>query len=154
VESRAFVRLAAIVVAVGLTSLAVFQVALIGGAPLGRAAWGGRSTYLPNSLRITSAVTILIYVLRALLVLRRAGFPVRWISPGFARWGTWAFVIILTLAALVNFLSQSPRERFLLAPTALLLAALSLIVAIEGTGTVNTSSAELEDPGPRVTSRS
>jgi pimeloyl-ACP methyl ester carboxylesterase len=32
----------AIVVAVGLTSLAVFQVALIAGAPLGRAAWGGR----------------------------------------------------------------------------------------------------------------
>src|SRR5512133_3007536 len=82
---------------------------------------------------IASAVTILIYVLGALLVLRRAGFPIRWISPGFARWGTWAFVIILTLAALVNFLSQSPRERFLLAPTALLLAALSLIVAIEGT---------------------
>jgi hypothetical protein len=41
--------------------------------------------------------------------------------------------------------SQSPWERFLLAPTALLLAALSLIVAIKGTDTVNTSSAELED---------
>jgi hypothetical protein len=65
--------------------------------------------------------------------------PVRWISPGFARWGTWAFAIILTLAALVNFLSLSPWERFLLAPTALLLAALSLIVAIKGTDTVNTS---------------
>jgi hypothetical protein len=37
---------------------------------------------------IASAVTILIYVLGALLVLRRAGFPIRWISPGFARWGT------------------------------------------------------------------
>jgi hypothetical protein len=139
VESRAFVRLAAIVVAVVLTGLAVFQVALIAGAPLGRAAWGGTSTYLPKRLRIASAITIVIYVLGALLVLRRAGFPIRWISPAFARWGTWAFVIILTLAALVNFLSQSPWERFLLAPTALLLAALSLIVAIKGTDTVNTS---------------
>ena len=116
----------------GLTGLAVFQVALTAGAPLGRAAWGGRSTYLPNSLRIASAITIVVYVLGALLVLRRAGFPIRWISAVFARWGTWAFVIILTLAALVNFLSQSPWERFLLAPTALLLAALSLIVAIKG----------------------
>jgi hypothetical protein len=139
VERRAFVGLAAIVVAVGLTGLAVFQVALIAGAPLGRAAWGGTSTYLPKSLRIASAVTIVIYALGALLVLRRAGFSIRWISPGFARWGTWAFVIILTLAALVNFLSQSPWERFLLAPTAVLLATLSLIVAIKGTDTVNTS---------------
>jgi hypothetical protein len=100
VESRAFVRLAAIVVAVVLTGLAVFQVALIAGAPLGRAAWGGTSTYLPKRLRIASAITIVIYVLGALLVLRRAGFPIRWISPAFARWGTWAFVIILTLAGL------------------------------------------------------
>lgn len=52
-------------------------------------------------------------------------------------WGMWAFVIILTLAGLVNFLSQSPWERFLLEPTALLLAALSLILAIKGTDAVN-----------------
>jgi cell division protein FtsW (lipid II flippase) len=58
--------------------------------------------------------------------------------------GNGAFVIILTLAALVNFLSQSPWERFLLAPTAVILAGLSLIVAIKGTDTVNTSSAEVE----------
>jgi hypothetical protein len=68
--------------------------------------------------------------------------------------GNGAFVIILTLAALVNFLSQSPWERFLLAPTAVILAALSLIVAIKGTDTVNTSSAEVEDPDPGATSRS
>jgi hypothetical protein len=72
---------------------------------------------------------------------------------GVCALGNVGFVIILTVAALVNFLSQSPWERFLLAPTALLLAALSLIVAIKGTGTVNTSSAELEDPGPGATSR-
>ena len=135
-KSPAFVRLAALIVAVGLAGLAVFQVALIAGAPLGRAAWGGTITQLPTSLRLASLVAILIYGLGALLVLRRAGFPIMWISPGFARWGTWALVIVLTLAALPNFLSQSPWERFLLGPTALLLAALSLIVALKGTETV------------------
>jgi hypothetical protein len=97
---------------VGFAGLAVFQLALIAGAPLGRAAWGGTATQLPQSLRLASAVTILIYVLGALLVLRRAGFTIRWISAEFARWGTWALVIILTLSALANFLSQSPWERF------------------------------------------
>lgn len=149
-RSRAFVRFAAIVVAVGLAGLAVFQLALIAGVPLGAAAWGGTRTVLPPSLRIASAVTILIYGLGALLVLRRAGFPIRWISPRFAHWGTWALVIILTLAALPNFVSQSPWEQFLLGPTALLLAALSLVVALKAGDTVSTSSAELEDPGSRA----
>jgi hypothetical protein len=135
---------------VGFASLAVFQLALIAGDPLGRAAWGGTSRYLPKSLRFASAVTIVIYVLGALLVLRRAGIRIRWISSVFARWGTWALLIMLTLAALANLLSQSPWERFLLAPTALLLAALSLIVALRGTDTVSTVSAELEDPGSRA----
>jgi hypothetical protein len=124
---------------VGFAGLAVFQFALIAGAPLGRAAWGGTATQLPQSLRLASAVTILIYVLGALLVLRRAGFTIRWISAEFARWGTWALVIILTLSALPNFLSQSPWERFLLAPTALLLAVLCLIVALKGADASTTS---------------
>lgn len=128
-----------------LSGLPVLQLALIAGAPLGHAAWGGTATQLPQSLRLASAVTILIYVLGAVLVLRRAGFPIRWISPVFAHWGTWALVIILTLSALANFLSQSPWERFLLAPTALLLAVLCLIVALKGTDAVSTSSAESED---------
>jgi len=137
VRSPAVVRLAALIVAVGFAGLVVFQLALIAGAPLGRAAWGGASTQLPTSLRLASVVAILIYGLGALFVLRRAGFLIRWLSPGLARWGTWALVILLTLAALPNFLSQSPWERFLLGPTALLLAALCLLVALKGKATVD-----------------
>ena len=107
VRSSARVRLAAVLLPWGSPVIAAFQLALIAGAPLGRAAWGGTATQLPQSLRLASAVTILIYVLGVLLVLRRAGFPIRWISAVFARWGTWALVIILTLSPLANFLSQS-----------------------------------------------
>ena len=147
-RSRALVRVAALVVAVGLACLVIFQLALIAGAPLGRAAWGGTYIRLPASLRLGSVASILIYALGALVVLRRAGFPIRWISPVFARLGTWALAVILTLSALINFLSQSPWERFLMGPTALLLAILAAIVAHNGrTDTVSTSSAEPEDLG-------
>src|SRR5688572_26647152 len=52
---------AAVVVYVLLAALAVFQVALIAGAPLGRYAWGGQHEVLPTRLRIGSAISVLIY---------------------------------------------------------------------------------------------
>ena len=45
------------------------------------------------------------------------------------RWGTWVLVVVLALSALVNVASDSPWERYLMAPVALLLAGLCLIVA-------------------------
>jgi hypothetical protein len=67
VRSPAVVRLAALIVAVGFAGLAVFQLALSAGAPLGRAAWGGMSTQLPMSLRLASVVAIFIYGLEPCL---------------------------------------------------------------------------------------
>lgn len=144
-RSSALVRVAALVVAVGLACLVIFQLALTAGAPLGRAAWGGTQIRLPTSLRVASVGSILIYCLGILVVLRRAGFRIGWIPPVFARWGTWALAIILTLSALINFLSQSPWERFLMGPAALLLAALSVFIAHQGTADIVASSAEPED---------
>jgi hypothetical protein len=89
--------------------------------------------------------SILIYGLGALVVLRRAGFRIGWIPPAFARWSTWALAVILTLSALINFLSQSPWERFIMGPAALLLAVLSVFIAHWGTTDTVTSSAEPED---------
>ena len=51
----------AVVAAVGFIVLAVFQVALALGAPLGEAAYGGTHTDLPVALRITSAFAAIVY---------------------------------------------------------------------------------------------
>lgn len=139
VETRALVRRAAMAVAVGFAALVAFQLALVAGAPLGRAAWEGTARVLPTSFRIGSSVTVLLYSLAALVVLRHAGFPVRWVSPAFAHRGTWAVVVILPLSALANFASESPWERFLMAPVAVVLAVLSFIVARNADDTVGAS---------------
>jgi hypothetical protein len=127
--AHSVVRSVALVVASGFAAIAVFQLALIVGAPLGRAAWGGDGTVLPTSLRLASVVAIVVYGVGAGIILRRAGLPIRWISPRVARRGTWVLVVLLTVSAAGNFLSESPWERFLMAPTALLLGALTLVVA-------------------------
>jgi hypothetical protein len=122
-------RRAGIAAAAGFLAIAAFQVALVLGAPLGRAAWGGTYVQLPLGFRIASALAVGVWVLAALIVLGRAGFQVSPLPSALARWGTWILVGVLPLGALMNFASPSSWERFLWGPVALILAVLCLILA-------------------------
>lgn len=123
------VRTAAVAATVGFLAIAAFQAALALGAPLGRAAWGGKRSELSTRLRIASGVSLVVWLVAAAIVLARAGFDVVRLPDAVARWGTWALVGILPLGALMNAASSSPWERFLWAPLALFLAVLCFVVA-------------------------
>lgn len=56
-----------------LAGLAVFQVLLAAGRPLGRFAWGGQHDVLPPNLRTGSLVSILLYAVFAVIILERLG---------------------------------------------------------------------------------
>lgn len=72
----------AIAAAVGFVGIAVFQIALAAGAPLGRAAWGGSHFgTLPVGLRVGSGVAVAVWVFAAVVVLARAGATAGRASP-------------------------------------------------------------------------
>jgi hypothetical protein len=126
--------MAALAAAVGFLVIAVFQLALALGAPLGHAAWGGAHRQLPGRLRVASVVAVAIWLLAALVVLQRAAFAIAPLHPAVAYWGTWILVGVLPLGAITNFASSSRWERFGWGPLALVLAVLCFIVAISPTG--------------------
>lgn len=112
-----------------LGGLAVFQLALIVGAPLGEFAWGGADRVLPLPKRIGSAVSIVLYGVIAAIILTRAG------SGELADHGpiviaAWVVTGYFALGIILNALSKSRRERFTMTPIVALLTALSLIVAL------------------------
>jgi hypothetical protein len=121
---------AAIAFCVVLSGLAVFQLALAAGAPLGRFAWGGGHERLPTNLRIGSVVSIAIYAAFALIVLERAGVTRVLPSPSIANVGIWVIVGYLALGVVMNAISRSPPERFTMTPVALVLLLLSGSVAL------------------------
>lgn len=123
-------ELVAIKAAVGFIVIAAFQAALALGVPLGRAAWGGAHRVLPTRLRRSSAVAVVIWAVAALLVLERAGVLTLGLPEPVAIWGTWILVGVSVLGAIVNAASSSPWERFGWAPFAVILALLSLRVAL------------------------
>jgi hypothetical protein len=123
-------RTAAILAAAGFLLIAVFQAALALGAPLGHAAWGGRQARLSTRLRIGSAVAVVFWIVAAMIVLGRAGFEVSPFPDVVERWGTWVLVVLLPVGALMNIASSSRWERYLWGPLALVLAVLTLVVAL------------------------
>ncbi|HAL48097.1 MAG TPA: hypothetical protein DCP37_10110 [Dehalococcoidia bacterium] len=85
-------------------------------------------TCLPG-LQVADGVSVVLYVVGALIVLGRAGRLTSAVPSGVFRWGAWVFFAILTLSTLANLASSSNWERFMLGRIALVLALLCLIVA-------------------------
>jgi hypothetical protein len=140
-RNKAIAKKAAIAATVGFAGLAVFQLLIAAGVPLGEAAWGGSTDgQVSTGLRVGSAVSIVVYTVSAGLILRCAGFRVPWLSAAVARIGSWVLGVLLTLGAVANFLSQSPWERFLFGPVTLVLAGLCFVVARSAKDIVSSAS--------------
>ena len=120
---------AAIALTVILALLAVFQLALVLGAPLGRFAWGGTHRVLPARLRVGSAVSIVIYAVIAVLALDRVG-AIDLVPDVVSTVGMWIVFAYFVLGIPLNAISRSRAERYTMTPVVAVLAVLSLIVAL------------------------
>jgi hypothetical protein len=113
-----------------LGCLAVFQLLLVAGAPLGRFAWGGQHVVLPVGLRIGSTVAIATYGVVALLMLQAAdAFTV--LPGGLVGVAMWVLTAYFALGVAMNAASRSRPERLVMTPTALVLAAVCLALALQ-----------------------
>ena len=123
------ITVAAIAACLVFALLAVFQVLLAAGLPLGRFAWGGSHRILPAKLRLGSAVSVVLYAFFAFVLLDRAqlldAFP-----ETASLILSWVLTAYLFVGVLLNAISRSRPERWTMTPVALVLAALSLVVAL------------------------
>lgn len=108
-----------------------FQLALIGGAPLGQWTQGGRvAGVLPLSGRLVAAVSVPVLLFQALAVVSAAGFPLGW-----PLWTGWVAVGVNGLACVLNAVTPSERERAVWFPVSLIMVALSgyvLLMTLRG----------------------
>lgn len=123
-------QLSALLACAVLTGLAIFQAALAAGAPLGRMAWGGGHTVLPNKLRAASAASIVLYVLFAYTALAKADLAPALINDTVTSISAWVLTAYFALGIVMNGISRSKPERLIMTPTVLVLTALYLILSL------------------------
>ena len=119
----------ALALTVVLVALAIFQLALVFGAPLGRFAWGGAHRVLPARLRVGSAVSVLIYALIDVIAWDRVGAIDVFPEP-FSEVAMWVIFAYFVLGIGMNAISRSKPERYTMVPMSAALAGLSFLIAM------------------------
>lgn len=122
--------IAAIVALAVLIIVAILQISLVFGAPLGHFAWGGTHKVLPAKLKIGSAVSIVIYAIMASFIASKSGLWPIISNETVLQTGLWIFAIYLTFGVFLNAISRSKQERNLMTPLALILAICFWVVAL------------------------
>jgi hypothetical protein len=127
-ESSVFIS--AVVLALIFWGIAIFQVLLSLGFPLGEAAMGGYHKVLPRTLRIVSVVNALILLFMSIVFLQHSNV----LSFSFITFQTsilvWIFTIFLGINSIANFISKSKKERFIMTPLSTIGFLLCLVVAL------------------------
>jgi hypothetical protein len=123
--------IAALIACAILLGLAILQGALAAGAPLGRYAWGGQYDVLPAHLKTNARIIIPVYAVFALVLLQ--GVDVVTLFSGIAaQVAVWALTVYFFVTFVMAAASRSRHEQILMCVASVILAALSLFIAIAG----------------------
>lgn len=127
------VELAAVVAAMLMAAVAVFQVALAAGLPLGEATMGGRAATVDGVLqpryRAIALGSAVVLVLAAWIVLGRAGVVPIVVGGQVLVWSAWLVAGFMALNTLTNLSGKHPLERWGMASMTLVAALLVGYVA-------------------------
>ena len=120
----------AILDALILLGIAVFQVLLAAGKPWGEYAWGGGNPgVLPRRLRRSSAVSAVIQLAAAVVVLIEGGVLFETLQSTATEIVVWALAAFLLLGTVMNAISRSKKERNKWTPVAAAAFVLTALVA-------------------------
>lgn len=124
-----FVYLSTIIVAIMFVSIAIFQVLLSLGFPLGEYAMGGYYKVFPKKLRIASVVNAMILLFMGFVFLQHSNVlnGVDFLSTNIL---VWVITIFLGLNTMANLISRSKKERFVMTPLSGFTFILCLFIAL------------------------
>lgn len=123
-------EIAAIIIIILLTSLTIFQLALILGAPLGKYAWGGAHEVLPTNLRIGSVISIFLYGLITAVLISKAELFTLIANKEIVDVAAWVIAAYFAVGILLNGISKSKRERNLMTPIVIVLTIATTLIAL------------------------
>ena len=93
------------------------------GFPLGEFTMGGQHKILPKKLRVAAVISVVIQIFAMIIILQAGGFISLWLSFKVTKYICFFFAAYLSLNTIMNMISKSRKEKYVMTP-------LSLIVGI------------------------
>ena len=103
--------------------IATMTVLVACGLPFGEFTMGGQHKILPKNLRVAAVISVAIQIFAMIIILQAGDFISLWFSFKVTKYICFFFAAYLSLNTIVNMISKSRKERFVMTP-------LSLIVGI------------------------
>lgn len=108
--------MAAIIGASVLAIVILVSILIICGMPLGQLVMGGRFRVFSKKWRLLLAVQLVLQLFFVVIILQTGGFMPLWFSASVTRSICIVMAAYLTLNTLLNLLSKSKPERYLMTP--------------------------------------
>ena len=101
-----------------LLIVAIMEVLLVLGLPLGEFTMGGRYKVLPPALRVAAASSIVLQLFGAAMILQGGGIMVMWFPNNVTKIICFVFAGFFAVNTIMNLISPSKKEKFFMTPLA------------------------------------
>lgn len=100
--------------------IATMTVLVACGLPFGEFTMGGQHKILPKNLRVAAVISMAIQIFAMIIILQAGGFISLWFSFKVTKYICFFFAAYLSLNTIVNMISKSRKERFVMTPLSLI----------------------------------
>lgn len=107
----------------------VLNILIIIGLPLGELTLGGKYKILPPKLRILAFFSLIVQVFCVVIILQAANYISLWFSIEVTKNICFALSIYFLLNTVMNLLSKSKKEKYIMTPLSLMVAICFFVTA-------------------------
>ena len=109
--------------------IATMTVLVACGLPLGEFTMSGQHKILPKKLRVVAAISVAIQIFATIIILQAGGFIYLWLSFKVTKYVCFFFAAYLSLNTVMNMISKSRKEKYVMTPLSLIAATCFWITA-------------------------
>ena len=101
-------------------AIATMTVLVACGLPLGEFTMGGQHKILPKKLRVMAVISVAIQIFAMIIILQAGGFISLWLSFKVTKYICFFFAAYLSLNTIMNMISKSRKEKYVMTPLSLI----------------------------------
>ena len=111
--------------------IAIMTVLVACGFPLGEFTMGGQHKILPKKFRVMAVISVAIQIFAMIIILQAGGFISLWLSFKVTKYICFFFAVYLSLNTIMNMISKSRKEKYVMTPLSFIAGICFLITAFQ-----------------------